>query len=183
MGVVIWVGACIIIENIWVLTTVVIQRQKDIKLEVEIWKVKGGNSRASSLTPWLFSISFFCHQIFFSLPLSRWGGDPWCRHPPYRWPQNRAPPSSPIPANDRWWDGWRRKRWIEPASICCEHGSEQWISEGKAIRFVHLCGGSPYLGGGTVRGWAQNVIRARFTSTARCKTNPLQIHRLSVFAS
>ena len=45
-------------------------------------------------------------------------------------------------------DGSRRKCWIvERSSICCEvgtrpgQGGEQWISEGKAIRFVHLCGG------------------------------------------
>ena len=83
-------------------------------------------------------------------------------------------------------DGSRRKCWIvERSSICCEVGTSGVVSSGfPKARPSDLCicvGGKSIFGvwqgegGGKMRrGWAllQNVIGARFTSTARCVAKP-----------
>ena len=139
-----------------------------------------------------FPFDSFSFESSFHLPLSWCRVDPWCCHPSHLWPENLSLRSSPLPTNDRrrepGKDGLRRKRWIEPLSICCEVGRVDFRRQGHQI--CASVWGKPIFGsvaGRGVEGGAEgcvgvshNVMRARFTSTARSKTFLVQIVWLSV---
>ena len=84
-----------------------------------------------------FPFDSFSFESSFHLPLSWCRVDPWCCHPSHLWPENLSLRSSPLPTNDRrrepGKDGLRRKRWIEPLSICCEVGRVDFRRQGHQI--------------------------------------------------
>ena len=96
-----------------------------------------------------FPFDSFSFESSFHLPLSWCRVDPWCCHPSHLWPENPSLPSSPLPTNDRrrepGKDGLRRKRWIEPLSICCEVGRVDFRRQGHQI--CASVWGKPIFGG------------------------------------